>query len=102
MSISVSGTLAGIGARSCGGVPKTVARSAAESARPVAGPVVAGSAAAGVVPWADAAGVTDNANNATMRLKRDTPHGGIRATAWQRSRFPVVAPWRSRASVLVH
>src|SRR6266702_2911549 len=35
--ISTSGTLAGMGAISCGGVPYTVARSAAESANPVAG-----------------------------------------------------------------
>jgi len=34
MSISASGTLLGMGAMFCGGVPKIVARSAAESASP--------------------------------------------------------------------
>ena len=51
--ISANGTLLGIGATSCGGVPKTVARSAAESARPVAGPGAGGGAivcAAGSAP----------------------------------------------------
>lgn len=43
MSISSSGTDSGNDAISCGGVPKIVARSAAESARPVAGPVSKGS-----------------------------------------------------------
>ena len=49
MSISVSGTVFGSGAMSAGGVPNTVARSPAESARPVAGPTVvnAGSGFAG-------------------------------------------------------
>src|ERR1700728_2056052 len=36
--ISESGTFAGRDAMSCGGVPNTVARSPAESARPIAGP----------------------------------------------------------------
>src|ERR1039457_1568284 len=45
--ISASGTVAGSGARSCGGVPNIVARSAAESARPVAGPAAAGGPTAG-------------------------------------------------------
>src|ERR1700722_2041877 len=44
ISISTSGTLLGIGAMSCGGVPKIVARSAAESASPVAGPGAGGGA----------------------------------------------------------
>src|SRR5579859_158614 len=42
MLISTSGTLAGMGAMSPGGVPYTVARSAAESAKPVGGPDAAG------------------------------------------------------------
>ncbi len=46
MLISTSGTLAGMGAISCGGVPYTVARSAAESANPVAGPAALGDAIA--------------------------------------------------------
>src|ERR1700719_4670090 len=37
MFISCSGTVCGMGAIACGGAPNTVARSAAESARPVAG-----------------------------------------------------------------
>src|SRR5579863_7968352 len=51
--ISRSGTLLGIGAMFCGGVPNTVARSPAESARPVAGPAAAGAA-------------TDDASGATV------------------------------------
>ena len=42
-SISSIGTFSGRGAISCGGVPNTVARSAAESASPVAGPGAGGS-----------------------------------------------------------
>ncbi len=42
MLISTSGTLVGIGATFCGGVPNTVARKAAESASPVAGPGATG------------------------------------------------------------
>src|SRR5450631_3148943 len=45
MLISSSGTLAGMRAISCGGVPYTVARSTAESANPVAGLVSAAIAA---------------------------------------------------------
>ncbi len=43
MSISSIGTVSGSGPISCGGVPNTVARSAAESASPVAGPGAGGS-----------------------------------------------------------
>ena len=42
--ISCSGTVSGIGAMSCGGVPNTVARSAPGSASPVAGPILAAGA----------------------------------------------------------
>ena len=47
MLISVNGTLSGSGAIFCGGVPNTVARSAAESASPVAGPRTTGAAILG-------------------------------------------------------
>src|SRR5580698_6384203 len=40
--ISESGTFAGKDAMSCGGVPNTVARRPAESARPIAGPAAGG------------------------------------------------------------
>ena len=58
MLISSSGTLLGIGAMFCGGVPNIVARSPAESARPAAGPWAAGGAmggASGSTPFAQAA-----------------------------------------------
>jgi hypothetical protein len=42
--ISTNGTVAGMGAMSCGGVPNIVARRAEESARPVAGPFATGAA----------------------------------------------------------
>ncbi len=42
ISISVSGTRLGMGAMSCGGVPNTVARNPAESAKPVGGPGAGG------------------------------------------------------------
>src|ERR1700679_4113813 len=44
--ISESGTFAGRDAMSCGGVPNTVARSPAESARPIAGPGAGGACSA--------------------------------------------------------
>src|ERR1700733_9379018 len=44
--ISESGTFAGRDAMSCGGVPNTVARSPAESARPIAGPGAGGACGA--------------------------------------------------------
>src|ERR1700733_11557219 len=58
-SISRSGTLSGNGAISWGGVPNTVARSAAESARPVAGP---GAGGAGIGVGGGAIGVGSGAD----------------------------------------
>jgi hypothetical protein len=70
--ISMSGTRAGIGAMSLGGVPNTVARSAAESARPVAGPGAGGGAmiagASGAAPRANTAASSDAANTDRKRF----------------------------------
>jgi hypothetical protein len=59
--ISMSGTRSGIGAMSLGGVPNTVARSAAESARPVAGPDAGGGA---MICGAEGAAVTGESSAA--------------------------------------
>jgi hypothetical protein len=85
MLISASGTRLGIGALFCGGVPKTVARNAAESARPVAGPGAAGGAmngVAGFLSCAMAAADSIEANaNGIRRLKRtrETPYPMVSA-----------------------
>src|ERR1700722_13769197 len=56
-SISRSGTFSGSGAISCGGVPNTVARSAAEEATPVAGPGAGGAGIGVAGPGAGGAGI---------------------------------------------
>src|SRR5580704_18515207 len=65
MLISSSGTLLGIGAIFCGGGPNIVARSPAESARPVAAPGAAGAAtgeASGVTTDGTSGAVTGGAS----------------------------------------
>jgi hypothetical protein len=68
--ISESGTFAGKEAMSCGGVPNTVARSPAESARPMTAPETGGDCAgSGSAAWATAA-LKANANGISLRPER--------------------------------
>src|ERR1700722_18986811 len=83
--ISCNGTFSGMGAMSCGGVPNTVARSAAESARPVAGPLAERFACTGGNTGAGSASAANSRCGATNSARTHlVVRGRVRIT----SRWP--------------
>jgi hypothetical protein len=68
--ISESGTFAGKDAMSCGGVPNTVARSPAESARPIAMPERGGNCGGSGSTAKATAALKTNANGVSLRPSR--------------------------------
>jgi hypothetical protein len=96
MLISASGTRLGIGAMFCAGVPKIVARSAAESAKPAAGPGAAGAAMTGTACDAavacvapGGAGSTPCVGNTALRAIDDHDASAASARCTSARRIPL-------------